>query len=58
MIMVHGDDHKMIECFIFGKEEREKQNGLKAKVYVIGANFFCTQDTIEGMSDLGLIVIL
>jgi hypothetical protein len=25
MIMVDGDDQKMIKCFTFGKEEREKQ---------------------------------
>jgi hypothetical protein len=30
----HGDggDQKMIKCFTFEKEGREKQNGLKAKV--------------------------
>jgi hypothetical protein len=56
----HGDggDQKMIKCFTFGKEEREKQNGLKAKVYVIGPFLFCTQDTIEGVSDLGSIAVL
>ena len=27
------------------KEEREKQNGLKAKVYLIGPFYFTTQDT-------------
>jgi hypothetical protein len=54
----HGDrgDQKMIKCFMFGKEERENKNGLKAKVYVIGSFLFCTQDTIEGVSDLGSIV--
>jgi hypothetical protein len=25
MIMVDGDDQKMIKCFTFGKEDREKQ---------------------------------
>jgi hypothetical protein len=31
----NGDDQKMIKCFTFGKEEREKQNPMKikAKVY-------------------------
>jgi hypothetical protein len=34
----HGDDsddQKMIKCFTFGKEEREKQNSMEinAKVY-------------------------
>ena len=41
----HGDDddHKMlIKCFTFGKEEREKRNGLKAKVYLIRP--FCFGD--------------
>ena len=28
-----------------GKEEREKENGLKAKVYLIGPFCFATQDT-------------
>jgi hypothetical protein len=56
----HGDrgDQKMIKCFMFGKEERENKNGLKAKVYVIGSFLFCTQDTIEGVSDLRSIAIL
>jgi hypothetical protein len=25
MIMVDGDDQKIIKCFAFGKEDREKQ---------------------------------
>ena len=41
-----------------GKEEREKQNGLKAKVSILGPFCFCTQDTIEGVSDLGSIAEL
>jgi hypothetical protein len=32
MIMVDGDDQKMIKCFIFGNEEREKTKKIKAKV--------------------------
>jgi hypothetical protein len=32
--------------------------GLKAKVYVIRSFLFCTQDTIEGVSDLGSIAVL
>ena len=32
-----------------GKEEREKQNGLKAKVYLIGPFCFGDQDTIESV---------
>jgi hypothetical protein len=31
-----GDDHNKDQVLQFGKEEREKQNGLKAKVYLIG----------------------
>jgi hypothetical protein len=56
----HGDrgDQKMIKCFMFEKEERENKNGLKAKVYVIVLFLFCTQDTIEDVSDLGSIVVL
>jgi hypothetical protein len=57
----HGDggDQKMIKCFTLGKEEREKnKNRLKAKVQVIGSFLFCTQHTIEGVSDLGSIAVL
>jgi hypothetical protein len=56
----HGDggDQMMIKCFIFGKEERKNKNGLKTKVYVIGPFLFYTQDTIEGVRDLGSIVVL
>jgi hypothetical protein len=41
----------------FGKEEKNK-NELKANVYVLGPFLFCTQDTIEGVSDLRWIVVL
>jgi hypothetical protein len=34
----------------FGKKEREKQNRLKAKVYLKGPFCFATQDIIEGVS--------
>jgi hypothetical protein len=40
------------------KKKEKNKNRLKAKVYVIGPFLFCTQDTIEGVSDLGSIVIL
>jgi hypothetical protein len=40
------------------KKKEKNKNGLKAKVYVIGSFLFCTQDTIEGVSDLGLIAVL
>ena len=45
---VHGgeDGHVMMVIKLqLGKEEREKQNGLKAKVYLIGPFCFATQDT-------------
>ena len=48
---------RWIKCFIFGKEEREKQKWTQGKGIMIGAIFF-TQDTIEGVSDLGSIVVL
>ena len=58
MIMVDDDDQKMIKCFTFGKEEREKQKPRRSRQrYKIGF-YFCTQDTIEGVSDLGSIAIL
>jgi hypothetical protein len=40
------------------KEKEKNINGLKAKVYVIGLFLFYTHDTVEGVSDLGSIVIL
>jgi hypothetical protein len=30
----HGDDQKMIKCFIFGKEEREKESLMEIKAEV------------------------
>ena len=42
---VHGgeDGHVMMVIKLqLGKEEREKQNGLKAKVYLIGPFCFAT----------------
>ena len=39
----------MIKCLKLGKEERERQNGLKAKVYLIGLFCFGDQDTIESV---------
>jgi hypothetical protein len=39
MIMVDGDDQKIIKCFTFGKEEREKQKPRRSRQrYNIG---FC-----------------
>jgi hypothetical protein len=58
--MIHGvmmddiDDQVLIIC----KKKKEKnKNGLKAKVYLIGPFLFCTQDTIEDVSDLRSIVV-
>jgi hypothetical protein len=40
------------------KKKKEKNKKLKAKVKLDRSLLVCTQDTIEGVSDLGLIVIL
>jgi hypothetical protein len=40
------------------KKKEKNKNRFKAKVYVVGPFLFCTQDTIEGVSDLGSIAIL
>jgi hypothetical protein len=39
MIMVDGDDQKMIKCFTFEKEEREKQKWAQGKGIKLGAIF-------------------
>jgi hypothetical protein len=39
------------------KKEKNKNKLIKVKVS-LGRFLFCTQDTIEGVSDLGLIVVL
>ena len=44
-----GDDHNADQVLQFGKEEIEKQNGLKAKVYELGPFCFAGQDAIECM---------
>ena len=49
MIMMMVEAMEMIKCSKVGKEEREKQNGLKAKVYWIGPFCFGDQDTIESV---------
>jgi len=44
----HGDggDQKMIfKCSNLEKKNEKKQNGLKAKVFLIGPFCFATQDT-------------
>jgi hypothetical protein len=55
----HGDDcvdHKMIKGSTW-KEEREKQKQVD-QGKCINRFLFCTQDTIEGISDLKLIAVL
>jgi hypothetical protein len=49
MIMVMVVIKLKIKCSLFGKEEREKQNKLKAKLYLIGPFCFASQETIEGV---------
>jgi hypothetical protein len=47
------------QVFVIWKKKKEKnKNRLKAKVYVIELFLFNTQDTIEGVSDLGSIAVL
>jgi hypothetical protein len=48
MVMVVVMAKMKIKCSKLGKEEREKQSGLKSKVYLIEPFCFATQDTIEG----------
>jgi len=45
MIMMMVEAMVMIKCSKLGKEEREKPNGLKAKVYLIGPFCFGDRDT-------------
>jgi hypothetical protein len=58
-----GDDHngdggsKVIKCSGL-KKKKEKNKKLKTKVFLIRSFLVCIEDTIEGVSDLGLIVIL
>jgi hypothetical protein len=40
------------------KKKEKNKNELKANVYMLGPFLFCTQDTIEGVSDLGWIAVL
>ena len=50
MIMVDGDVQKMIKCFTFGKEEREKQKPRRSRQRYQICFCFGTQDNIEGVS--------
>jgi len=50
-----GRGHKMVNQVLqLGKEEREKQNGFKAKVYLIGTFCFASQDTIKSLTGFRL----
>jgi hypothetical protein len=40
------------------EKKKEKNKKFKAKVKLDRSFLVCTQDTIEGVSDLGLIVVL
>jgi hypothetical protein len=40
------------------EKKKEKNKKLKTKVKLDRSLFVCTQDTIEGVSDLGLIAVL
>ena len=40
------------------KKKEKNKNGLKAKVYWYEPFLICTQDTTEGVSNLGSIVVL
>ena len=57
---VHGDGDghmlKMIKFNLEKKKEKNKNWVIKAKVY--DRFLFYTQDTIEGVSDLGSIAVL
>ena len=57
---VHGDgdrhEMKMIKFQLGKKKEKTKTRWIKAKVS--NRFLFCTQDTIEGVSDLGSIATL
>ena len=57
---VHGDEdgHEMmmIKCSTWKRKRKTKTGLIKAKVS--NRFLFCTQDTIEGVSDLGSIAVL
>ena len=58
---VHGDggghEMKMIKLNLEKKKEKNKKPRRSRQRYMIGF-LFCTQDTIEGVSDLGSIAVL
>jgi hypothetical protein len=51
VVELHSDegDQKMIKCFTFGKEKREKQNPMEIKAKLLLGFGFSDQDTIEGV---------
>jgi hypothetical protein len=58
MVMVMEVTKRWSSASHLEKKKEKNKNGLKAKVYVIGPFLFYTQDTIEGVSDLGSIAVL
>ena len=57
---VHGveDGHVMMMIKLNLKNKKEKNKTKKIKANVYDRFLFCTQDTIEGVSDLGSIDVL
>jgi hypothetical protein len=58
--MVHGSDdgHRLSSAHYLEKKKEKNKNRLKTKIYMIGLFLFYTQAIIEGVSDLGSIVVL
>jgi hypothetical protein len=54
-VMMDIDDQVLI---IWKRRKRKIKMGSRKKVYVIGSFLFCTQDKVEGVSDLGSIAVL
>jgi hypothetical protein len=54
MVMVQ----KMIKCSCLEKRKRKIKMGSRQRYKTIESFLFDTQDTIEGVSDLGLITVL
>jgi hypothetical protein len=58
---VHGveDGHELLmnKCSTWKRKKRKTKTRL-IKANVLNRFLFCTQDTIEGVSDLGLIAVL
>jgi hypothetical protein len=58
MVIVIEMTKRRLSASHLEKKKEKNKNGFKAKVYVIGSFLFCTQDTIEGVSDLESIAVL